>query len=816
MELGRDLRLAIRDLKRAPGYTVVAVCTLAVAIGASTAVFSVIDKVLVRPLPIEKLDRVTVIWPRERANPTSIGEISYAVFRSWQQDNRSFATLAAMGSVNWSLILQEGEPVTLPVAAVSASFFALLGTPAALGRTLIPEDDQRGAERVAVMSHGTWVRRFGASADIVGRGLRFKDEVYTITGVMPEGFDYPRGAELWVPVVPQIADASAKWKVDALSDPAFGVLFVLGRLNSGITIDAARSEVSGLIARDTGTAFRPGFEAVLTPLDEHIFGATRPALTALAACVGLVLLIGCANVAILLLIRAGTRTHETAVRLAIGATRRRIVWQSLADALVLTVLGGTAGLVLAYWILDALIAIAPRDVPRLDTVRFDARTFVFASAASLLTVVLTGFGPGFQASRWNISNVLSHGSARLARSHRMRHAFVVAQVGLALVLLVCAGLIGRSFVNLLRTELGFNPLNVLTMDVTVPDATPERHNQFYTELITRVSAMPGVEVAGAAFLRPLEFTGIGTDVGILIEGQRTDPRFKDWEQNPLVNLESVTPGYFRAIGTRIVRGRAFTEQDTERATRVAIVSARLAERLWPGQEPIGRRLRRPGWSSDAEGRPQWATVVGVTENARFRGLTDARFDLYLPYWQAPDVLVKHLMVRTSQDPLSLTASIRIAAQSLDRTALVEGVSTMDRLVDRAIAPWRFSVSTLGLLSLLAVALASMGIYAVVSQSVLERTREIGVRVAVGALPRQIASLVLRDSLTLTAAGIAIGLAVATGAARVLTGLLYDVQPADPLTLSAMAALFLSVSTAAVLLPVWRATRVDPVRALRQP
>jgi predicted permease len=493
------------------------------------------------------------------------------------------------------------------------------------------------------------------------------------------------------------------------------------------------------------------------------------------------------------------------------------VWQWLADALVLTVLGGTAGLVLAYWILDALIAIAPPDVPRLDTVRFDARTFVFASAASLLTVVLTGFGPGFQASRWNISSVLSQGASRLARSHRMRRAFVVAQVGLALVLLVCAGLVGRSFANLLRIDLGFNAVNVLTLDVTVPDATVERHNQFYSALLARIGGMPGVEAAGAVFLRPLEFAGIGTDGSVLIEGQRTDPQFKDWEQNPIVNLESVTPEYFRAIGIPVVRGRAFTDADTDRTPRVAIVSERLAQRLWPGRNPLGQQIGAPSAPTDAAGRQQyWATVVGVVEDARYRGIIDPRFDLYLAYRQAPGLLVKHLMVRTSQDPLSLAASIRTAAQTLDRTALVEGITTMDQLVNRATAPWRFSASTLGLLGLVALALASLGVYAIVSQSVQERTREIGVRVAVGALPRQVASLVLRDTLTLTAAGIVIGLGVAAGAGRVLTGLLYNVQPADPLTLSAMAALFLSVSTAAVLLPVWRATRVDPVRALRQP
>jgi putative ABC transport system permease protein len=776
-----NLRQTVRFLRRTPTLTIPAVCTLAIAIGATTAVFTVVDQVLVRPLPIERPDRVVVIWSRERLNSGSIGEFSYVAFRSWQEEVRALERLAAVGSVNWSLILREGEPVTLPVAAVSASFFPLMDTAAMLGRTLLPMDDQQGAERVAVMSHGTWVRRFGADPDLIGRPLRFDDAIYTIVGVMPDGFEYPRGAELWVPLVPQVADASAKSNFDLLGDPGIGFLFVLGRINSGLTIDTARDEVSGLLARGAGTLFRPGMEAVLTPLDEHIFGTTRPALIALAACVALVLLIGCANVAVLLLIRAATRSRDTAIRLAIGATRSRIVRQSLADALVLAALGGAVGLGLAYWTIDVLVAVAPANVPRLDTVRFDGRTLAFAWAVCLTTAVLVGLWPGLQTSKSNLANVLGYGSARLVRSHRLRRTFVVVQVGLALVLLVCAGLVGRSFVNLLRIDVGFDPADVLTLDVTVPDASADRHNRFYTALLARLREMPDVDSAGAIFLRPLEHTGIGSDVNILIEGQRTDLTSRDSEENPNVNLETVTPDYFQAIGMRVVGGRAFTDQDTERAPPVAIVSEGLARRLWRGADPIGRRiLPRPGLR-DARGSPPWATVVGVVQDARYRGLTDPRFNLYVPYQQSPDHLVKHLMVRTPRDPLSLIDPIRTEARRLEQTALVERISTMDRLVEQAIAPWSFSASTLGLLSILVLALASLGVYAIVSQSVVERTREIGIRVAVGALPRQIARLVLHDSLRLTAMGIAIGMAAANGAGRVLTSLLYEVQPSplDP-------------------------------------
>jgi putative ABC transport system permease protein len=810
-----DLRHSLRGLQQAPTLALAAVCTLALAIGANTAVFSVVDKVLVQPLSIERADRIVVIWPRERANPTTIGEISYATFRTWQEEPPGFQSLAAIGSVNWSLILREGEPATIPVAAVSGSFFSLLGTSAWMGRTLHPDDDERGSNRVAMMSHRSWVRRFGADPNIVGRGLRFEDAVYTIVGVMPDGFDYPRGAELWVPLVPQLVDASKKWNTDVLTEPGFGVLFVLGRLEPQISIEAARGGVSTLIARGAGSAFRPNMEAVLTPLDEHIFGNTRPALIALAACVGLVLLIGCANVTVLLLVRTTTRVHEMATRLALGATRWHIARQSLTDALVFTALGGVVGVGLAFWTVKILVALAPADVPRLDAVRFDGRTLAFTWTICLVTAMLMGLIPGVQASRGSLSQLLNSGGSRLAQSRRLRKAFVVAQVGLALVLLVCAGLVGRSFRNLLRIDIGFKPDRVLTLNATLPNAPAERHNAFHTALLARVRAMPGVEAAGAVFQRPLEHAGIGMDATFLLEGQRTELHLRDWEQNPLVNLESVTPEYFRAIGLAVVRGRAFTEADTERAPRVAIVSERLARRVWPGQDPIGKRLLPPGRSRDDQGRLPWATVVGVVRDARYRGLTDLRFDLYLPYLQIPGMLVKHLMVRTSGDPFSLVPSIRAEAENLEPSALVERIAAMEDLVQRATAPWRFSTWTLGLLSLLALALASLGVYAAVSQSVVERTREIGVRVAVGALPREIVGLILREGMGLTVVGITVGLAVAAGVGRMLTGLLYELRPIDPFTMAAMAMLFIVVSAAALVLPAWRAACVDPASALRR-
>jgi predicted permease len=809
-----DLRHAFRALLRSPTLSIAAICTLAIAIGANTAVFSVVDKILIRPLPLFAPERVVVIWPRERANPSSVFEISPATFRGWQQQGlQGLDGLAAIGSVNWGLVLREGDPQTLPAAAVSASFFPLLGASPALGRTLRPEDDERTSDRVAVLSHGTWVRRFGSDPDILGRRVRFDRSVYTIVGVMPDGFDYPRGAELWVALVPQLVDADELWKSDVLNSPSFGVLFVLGRLAPGVTLEAARDAVSSQMAREPD-GFRPGTEASLTPLDDHIFGTTRPALLALAACVGLVLLIGCANVAVLLLIRASARTHEIATRLAIGASRWRIVRESLCDALLLSALGGLLGVALAYWTVDILVALAPADVPRLDAVRVDGRTLAFACAIGLLATLVVGLGPGLQTSRWNLAAVLGSGGARLSRSLRTRRAFVVAQVGLALVLLISAGLVSRSLVNVLRLQLGFDPAQVLTLDVTAADLPADRHRAFYEALLARVRALPGVVAAGAAYQRPLEHAGIGMDAPVIIEGQRTGIEFKDWELNPTVNYETVTPGFFEAMGTRVVAGRLFTDADTERTPRVVIVSAGLARRLWPGQDPVGQRMLPPA-SLLPDGRLVWSTVVGVVEDARYRGIADPRFDLYAPWVQNTDVRVKHVMVRAS-DPFAVVGSIRAEARRLEPAVIVEKVATMGGIVERATAPWRFSATTLGLLSIVALVLSCFGIYAAISQSVVERTREIGVRVAVGAVPRQIARLVLREGLALTLAGVAIGLGAAVAAGRALAGLLFGVSALDPLTLAVTSARFVGVSVAATLLPAWRAARLDPVAALRRP
>jgi predicted permease len=810
-----DIRLTLRWLGRSPGLAAVAVGTLAVAIAAGVVTFAVVDKVLLWPLPMRDADRVMVIWPRERATPATIGEVSYATFRSWQQETGDFEQLAAMGSTTWGLVLQEQESLTIPVAAVSASFFPLARANAALGRTLQPQDDRPGSARVAVLSHGTWKRRFGGDPAIVGRPLRFRDGIYTVVGVMPDTFDYPRGAEAWVALVPQLEAASRQWNVDAMEDPGFGVLFVLGRLAPGVTIDTARVTVSNLIARDVPMAFRAGMDASLTPLADHMFGSSRAAVIAVALCAGLVLLIACANTTVLLLVRAASRAHDTLARMALGASRWRLVRQSLADAAVLATAAGAVGVAVAYWAIKALAAVAPARFPRIELVRFDSRAAAGATLLAIAVVLLVGLAPGLQASSRQLAGALTGVGSRVTRMRRMRRAFAVVQVSLALVLLMCAGLVGRSFMNLLRVDVGFDPTRVLTMDVELPDATRVRHETFYAALLQRVRAMPGVEAAGAIYLRPLEFAGIGMDGSVLIEGQRTDVEFRDWEKNPRVNLESVTPGYFEAIGMPIVRGRGIAAGDTLNAPRVAVVGEALARRLWPGQDPIGKRLNPSGAPADVEAAWRWATVVGVVRDGRYRGLVDPRFDLYLADAQS-DLRVKHLMIRaTAGDPLGLAAAIRAEARRLDGSVLVEGVTAMDSLVQQATAPWRLSAATLGLLGVVALVLAALGVYATVSQSVVERTQEIAIRVAIGAAPAQVAGMVIREGLWLALIGVIAGAAIAVPASGAITALLFGVGPYDPLTSVSTGVLIFAASVGALSLPAWRAACTEPSVSLRQ-
>jgi putative ABC transport system permease protein len=812
MDLLRDFSLAARNLLKARGYTAASVATLALAIGATSALFSVVHAVLLKPLPIDRTDRLVVVWEKGATADQGVSELSYANVREWAAGMRGFSHLAGMSSTNWSGVLDgQGEPVRLHYTGVGASFFETLGARPAHGRVFRPDDDVPNAPRVVVLNHGAWVRRFGADPGVLGRSIRLDDKLHTIVGIMPPGFDFPRGAELWMPVVPILADASENWKFDALRD--VGVLFAVGRLRERVTAEQARLELDALAARLPDKAGpRFGAAVVITPFLDYLLGPVRPALFVLFAAVGVLLLIACANVSGLLLTRVSLRRREDAVRLALGATRVRLGRLWLAETLLLAAAGGCLGLLISSWIASAIVALGPDDVPRLSEVSIDLRvalfTFVVVTAAALLCAA----APIRQAGSADFLDAL-HDAARGSagrRSLRARSSLLTLQIGLAVTLLLAAGLAARSFHNLRTVDLGFTPGDVLTLKVDPRDlGSPP--NSWFADLLERVRATPGVAAAGAVSTRPLAFGAIGSGTWVLLEGQpKTGEAVKE---NPGLNYLVATPDYFTAMRIGLVRGRLFDGRDDARAPRVAIVSEGAARRLWPGQDPIGKRVFLPTHGPD-EPRDAWRTVVGVVRDVRYRGLDQALLDIYDPALQAPTT-AGDLVIRTTEDPLHLAAAVQTQARTLHPRVVVDGITTMDAVVSRALAPWRLGAWMLSLFAAVALALAVLGLFSLVSLDVAQRRHEFAIRLALGARGPDIVGGVLRRAGGRVLLGGSLGLLLAFAAARAVRGLLFRVDVLDPGTYAAVALVVAVVVAVASYLPARQAARVDPLVLLRR-
>jgi putative ABC transport system permease protein len=811
-----ELRHAARRLARRPGLATVAVATLALGLGGATAIFSVADAVILKPLPFPEPDRLAVLWQRDLKRSQPFLAISYPAYRDWRERTRSFRELAGMAEGNWAWTFSgRGQPVSVEGRAVTASFFPAMGVPPALGRWLEPADDRLGAAPVVVLGHALWRDRFGEDPTVVGRAVVVNRQACTVVGVMPKGFAYPPGAQLWAPLVPSagattVESGGVQWMI------------AVGRLGPGVSPEQARAEMGGLTARylrqvreqvpaEIKALIDPeGYDAVVTPLSEAIFGPTRPALLALLATVLLVLLIACANVASLLLVRAAERSREMAVRLALGASPGRLARGPLAESSLLALLGGAVGLLVAHLGLPLLVALSPQDLPRLREASVDGRVFLFALAASLATAVLAGLAPILLVRKTSLEATLRRGNRAVAAGPgRFRGALVVSQVAVALVLLTGAGLLARSFLALRRAPLGFRPERLLAAGVWAredlyPDA--RRWRVFYQELLRRVQAVPGVEAAGVVSVRPLSGP-IGWDFPFTLEGQSE----QEARGNPIANLQAVSADYFRAMGMAVKRGRAFTDADAEGQPGVVVVSESLARRCWPGRDPLGQRLKVPQWKSPYH--DAWLSVVGVVDDVRYRELQAARLDLYLSHLQA-DHRVGGLMVRTRGEPAGLAGAVREAVWGLDREKAPPDVLVMDSVVAEARAVPRFATRVLGAFALVAVLLAALGLHGLLAYSVTSRLREIGLRMALGARRADVGRLVMRQGLGLTLAGMALGLAVASLAARLLQSLLYGVGPTDPATFLAVAVALLAVATLACGLPLLRALAVDPAVALR--
>ncbi len=689
MDLVREAAYALRRLANAPGYTAAAVLSLSLAIGVNSAIFSAVHAVILRPLPITEPERLVACWETNAQQNLAVVEVSYRNFRDWQAENRVFTGLAAMSSSNWSMVMEgRGDPARLAYTAVTDSFFDVVGTTPALGRTFLPADDRPGADRVALLSYGAWQRRFGADPAVVGQVITLDKRPHTVVGVMPRDFEYPRGAEFWTPLLPVLADSAAQWKVDTLENRGLGLVYVVGRLKPGVSATLAAQDLERVVAQLWRAApiKRPkGQGVVVSPFLDQLFGPVRRVLIWLFGAVGLVLLIGCANVSGLMLTRATEWRRADAVRLALGAGRSRLMWPWVLEAGWLVLFGGLAGLLGARWLTSVIVALAPAEVSRVGGIEVDGSVVAFTLAVCALATLGCALAPAWRSGASDVATALGDAGRSTAGMSplRTRSALVVVQIALAVTLLIAGGLIVRSFTNLRRLDLGYNPANVLTIDI-------ERQGEaagaraFYRELLARIETLPDVEATGAVYLRPLAMGPIGQEMSVVLEGQAETSDAA--ARNPYVNYESVTPGYFRVMRIPLLRGRLFDEHDDGRAPKVAIVGESTARRLWPGQDPIGQRLSTPMLSSEGL-RSVRHTVVGVVKDARYRGLDDVRLDFYEPSDQAsPEYIARHVMVRTSRDPLAVAGAVHAQARMLDRHAVVGGITTMETIVGRAIAP----------------------------------------------------------------------------------------------------------------------------------
>jgi putative ABC transport system permease protein len=805
--LRQDLAHAARFLARRPGFTVVAVLTLAIGIGGATAIFSVADAVVLRPLPYVDPDRLVAIWESSWQNNTPFYEISYAAFREWRDRSHAFDTMAAMSSVNdRSVLAGRSEPIAVQARCVSSGFFGVLGVRPVLGRALLPEDEQPGAAGVVVLSHALWRDRFDADPKVVGQLVTLNARALRIVGVMPSEFAYPTGAQLWAP------PTAWPWGVGAMENSGVNWMIVVGRLKEGVTAVAAGKELTSLWREFNRPAFEQmtdSYSAVLTPLSDTIFGPTKAAFLALLGGVGLVLIIACANVAGLLAVHLTERGAEMAIRHALGATRGRLARAVLAESLLLVGLAGATGMCAAFLGTPLVVALSPQDLPRLHDTSLNLRALGFAFSASTLTVALCGLAPMWLLRRAPLDGMLREGSRRVAPGRsRLRSALVVSEVALALVVLVGAGLLGRTFVNLSRVPLGFQPQPVLSVNIPLSETQYPDMKQvraFYGELLTRVRALPGVEVAAGVTNRPLAGP-VGYDGLFTVEGQSEG----EARHNPMVNMEGVTSDYFRTMGIPLRRGRVFTDGDVEGQPGVVVVGESLARHCWPGQNAIGKRLRIP--LQDTPYDNAWLEVIGVVGDARYRGLRDPRLDFYMSSLQANQRL-STLVVRARSEPLGLTSTIRETVRSLDRDLPIDEVS-MAHVVSEVLGGPRFAARLFGAFAGLALFLAALGLYGLLAYSVSRRTREIGVRIALGARRADVRWLVLGEGMALTGMGIVLGLVGSVATAHLGRALLYGVPPTDPVTLGLAPLVLGAVALAACLLPVHKAIRVEPATALR--
>ncbi|MFL6520822.1 MAG: ABC transporter permease [Chthoniobacterales bacterium] len=806
-----DLRYAFRQLIKAPSFTLVAILTLALGIGACTAIFSVVNTVLLRPLDYPNADRLVTI--RESQLPKfpefSVSPPNYI---DWEKQTKSYEYLAAYTGATLNLT-GEGEPQRLIGVRATAHYFDVYGVKPVLGRMLLPEEDAVGKNHVVVLSYGFWQRVFGGARDVVGRSVQLNGEPYQIVGVAPYGFDvsgWPNitrnaGAtkvDVWTPMAfkpEETANANRQWHY----------LVAVGRLQPGVTAAQARAELE-LIARQLAQQYpvsNKDWSVFVAPLQDYSVRDVRPVLFTLLGAVGCILLIACANLANLLLARATARHREISIRAALGASRGRLVRQLLTESVMLALGGGAAGVLLAKWGLDALLVLAPTNLPRSGDIRLDTGILLFSLGLSIATGLVFGIAPAWLAARADVNEALkqgARGSTEGGARGRLRGALVVSEVTLALVLLGGAGLLARSFIQLTRVDPGFLPKDATTMRVTLRQnkyVTSEQRISFANTLLERVKNLPGVQAAGVTDSMPLVGDYI---LDFNIEGRSP----VDSNDVPTLNYASVTSDYFRAMGIRLVRGRVFTPQDDARAPRVCVINETLARQFFPNEDPIGKRI-------SLENEPDaWREIVGIVDDIKQHGVDQTATNQgYEPFSQKSHSSLV-FVIRTKGSPAPLLGALLAAVHEVDKDQAVGAIRPLEDIVADTIARQRFAMTLLTVFSTVALVIAAVGIYGVMAYNVAQRTGEFGIRMALGAQQADLLRLVLRQGGKLIGLGLVIGLLATLAASRAMHSMLFNTSAYDPLTLASITLLFAAVALIACFFPANRATKVNPIEALR--
>ena len=796
--LWQDVRFAIRMLARSPGFTVVALLTLALGIGCNTAMFSVAHAVLWRSLPYSHPERLVTITEIDKRNPENQWGATYPNFVDWRARAHTLDNFTAI-LFNEQILRTGGEPVRVSGAAVGHEFFAALGVEAMAGRTFTAAEDQRGQPGVIVLSHRMWNQRFGGNPAAVGRSIKLGQNSFTISGIMPADFDYPPQTEYWVPLE-QVIDPYF------LTGRSVWVLKTIGRLRDGVTSEQAGAEIEGItqqLRRDHPEINRNTLVRSI-PLRSQLGRDLRPALLILLGAVGLVLLIACGNLAGLMMGRAAARTREMAIRAALGAGRKRLIRQLLTEGLLLSLAGGLLGMTLAAWATRSIEYLS-KD-PRLAGVPIDGSVLLFALTATIATSVLFGLAPAIQSTRLDFGEALKRGARTGSNPRRAaaRQLLVVGEISLCLVMLVCVGLLFKSFVRVMNVNPGFRTVRLVTARVALPDSyeTESAAMRFYSPLPQRLNALPGVLGTSAANSLPVGgMHGMGD---IHIEGRPMSAA-----EAPGASFQRVLPNYFQVMGIPLVRGREFDQRDDGKQGHVIIINESFARRFWPNENPIGHRI-----GIGPQGDKSWHVIVGVVKDVREVGLdSKVGFATYEPLAQHPRTTME-LAIRVAGDPSAVIAGMRSELRRMEPALLIDQVQTMSQRIEDSVAPRRLNLVLFALFAALALVLASVGLYGVVAYSAAQRTKEFGIRMAIGALPRDVLNLVLRQGLTLALTGVAIGIAVALAVTRLLAGLLFGVEPGDPVTLAGVSLLLTVIALLACWLPAYRATRIAPTVALR--